>query len=275
MKLTRQAHRLPFRGLAPLLLASALPLGAIAAPPPEAAAEGYTVNTYSSNFTSQTVDLNNTRNRGYKWYLYNLFGKKASPSGVHLNGDGSVTFEGDNSGALGQLMSVSPYPGTDAWVGIAFGGGMYVESVMAFSVAQVVAGHVAHAARWPSFWSLAMEGNFIAGNQWPGQASGYEHNVELDWFEADMWWKPQVQGYGSGLHDWYGIRNKTCSPGVCEVSMDQAVRREGCASRHEPGYLPHLRLSLGCCGSYYKRILQCISRRKINRLSSLVDAVHE
>ena len=64
-----------------------------------------------------------------------------------------------------------------------------------------------------------MEGNFVPGNQWPGQPKGYEHNVELDLFEADTWWKPTVPAYGSGMHDWYGIRNKTCNPGVCKVSM--------------------------------------------------------
>ena len=83
MKFTRQAHRLPFRGLAPLLLAMALPVSAIAAPPSEAAAQGYTVNTYSSNFTAQTVDLNNTRNKGYKWYLFNLDGgRRALPGSI-------------------------------------------------------------------------------------------------------------------------------------------------------------------------------------------------
>ena len=91
--------------------------------------------------------------------------------------------------------------------------------VMAFSQAAVAAGHAAGNQYWPSFWSMAMEGNVTPGNQWPGQAAGYTHTVELDMFEADVWWKPTVPAWGSGLHDWYGIPGKTCPPGTCVVSM--------------------------------------------------------
>jgi hypothetical protein len=217
MKFTRHAHHLPLRSIAPLLLALALPISAIASPPPAAVAEGMTVNTYSSNFTAQTVDMNHTLNRGYKWYLYTLFGQKASASGVKINGDGSVTLLGDNTGAEGELMSVNAYPGTNGWVGTAFGGGGYFETVMLFNPAQVVAGHNAGTRYWPSFWSLPMEGTFTGTNQWPGQAAGYQHNVEVDFFEADVYWK--TTAYGVGLHDWYGIPNKTCNPGLCSVNM--------------------------------------------------------
>jgi hypothetical protein len=214
MKLTRPAHRSPLRGIAPLLLALALPVCANAAAPAPAAEVGYTENTYSSNFTASTVDMNETLNRGYKWYIYNLYGRKASPSGIKINGDGSVTLNGDTTGAEGNLMSVAQYPGTNAWVGNTFGGGGYFETVMKFSPEAVTKNHK---ATWPSFWSLPMEATFLPGkNQWPGQAAGYQHNVEVDFFEADYFGSNTV--YGVGLHDWWGIQNKTCK-GLCGLGM--------------------------------------------------------
>ena len=80
-----------FPYIAPLVLAAALPLTALAAPPPVAAAQGFNDNTFSSNFTAQTVDMNRTQNRGFKWYMFDLFSKTASATGVQLNPDGSVT----------------------------------------------------------------------------------------------------------------------------------------------------------------------------------------
>ena len=219
MRFTRQTHRSPSRGIASLLLlVLALPaLRAIASPPVEATAAGFTVNTFSSDFTAQTVDMNNTLNRGYKWYLFNLYGTKADPAGVKINGDGSVTIEGGTTGAEGSLMTVAPYPGTNGWVGTSFGGGGYFESVMKFDPAVVTAAHKEGAGVWPAFWSLPMQGTFTSGDQWPGQPTGYQHNVEMDFFEADFWTSTTI--YGAGLHDWYGIPNKTCAPGLCKVSM--------------------------------------------------------
>jgi hypothetical protein len=217
MKFTRTAHRSILSGIAPFLLAVALPISANAAAPAPAAGAGFTQNTYSSNFTASTVDMNETLNRGYKWYIYNLYGKKASAAGVQINGDGSVTLNGDATGAEGQLMSVAQYPGTNAWVGTSFGGGGYFETVMKWSPAQVLASKNQYKSTWPSFWTLPMESTFLPGqNQWPGQPSGYQHNVEVDFFEADYFGSNNT--YGVGLHDWWGIANQTCS-GLCGMGM--------------------------------------------------------
>jgi hypothetical protein len=219
MNLTRKAHRLLLCRVAPLMLTLSLPLTALAAAPAEATAHGYTVNTYSSNFTAQTVDMNSTLNRGYKWYVYDMFGKKANPLGIQLNSDGSVTLLGDTTGAQGSLASVAAYPGTNSFVGTAFGGGAYIEAVFHYDPAQVTAVHANGArALWPSFWSLPMESTIIKGaDQWPGQPAGYVHNVEVDMFEADYFTLPIA--YGVGLHDWYGIPNVTCPVGLCGVNM--------------------------------------------------------
>jgi hypothetical protein len=218
MNSTRKTHRLLLRGIAPLLLTLSLPLTALAAPPAEAIQAGYTVNTFASNFTAQTVDMNRTLNRGYKWYLADMFSKQANPAGVKINSDGSVTMLGDQTGALGALMSIAPYRGTNTFVGTAFGGGAYIEAVMSYDPAQVTAAKIANPREriWPSFWSLPMEGNVIQGaDHWPGQPAGYVHNVEVDFFEADYPTNPAR--YGVGMHDWWGIRNVTC-PGLCKIS---------------------------------------------------------
>jgi len=217
MNSIRNVNRL-FPYIAPLVLAAALPLTALAAaPPPVAAAQGFNQNTFSSNFTPQTVDMNGTENRGFKWYLFNLFSKKASATGVQLNSDGSVTLLGDTTGAGGALMSINAYYGTNTYTGTAFGGGAYIEAVLHYDPAQVNAVHAnGTRAPYPSFWSLPMEGNVIVGaNQWPGQAAGYVHNVEADFFEADY---SNPLEYGVGAHDWYGIKGKTC-PNLCVVSF--------------------------------------------------------
>jgi hypothetical protein len=219
MNSTRKAHRLLLRGIAPLLLTLSAPLTALAAPPVEASQHGYDVNTFSSNFTPQTVDMNHTLNRGYKWYLFDFYSKLASPLGIKLNGDGTMTLLGDNTGATGSLSSVAPYRGTNTFVGTAFGGGAYIEAVFHYDPAEVTATRYP-GWKFPSFWGMPMEGSLIRGaDQWPGQAPGYLHTVEADFFEADSYWKPSA--YGFGLHDWYGISGKTCPTGLCKVSSSQ------------------------------------------------------
>jgi hypothetical protein len=221
MNSTRKALRLLLRGIAPLMLTLSLPLTALAQAPAEAIQAGYTVNTFASNFTAQTVDMNRTLNRGYKWYLADMFSVRSNPAGVKINSDGSVTLLGDNTGAVGALMSIAPYRGTNTFVGTAFGGGAYIEAVMSYEPAQVTATHTGARYPYPSFWSLPMEGTVIAGgDHWPGQPAGYVHNVEVDFFEADYPTAPTR--YGVGLHDWYGISGITC-PALCKVSPTVAA----------------------------------------------------
>src|SRR5713101_7391960 len=168
MNLTPKVRRLLLCGIAPLMLTLSLPLSALATPPAEATAHGYTFNTCSSNFTAQSVDMNNTLNRGYKSYLFDYFSKQANPLGVKLNSDSSVTLVGDTTGALGALVSAVPYRGTNTFVGTAFGGGAYIEAVFHYDPAQVTAVHANGVrAPYPSFWSLPMEGTVMPGaDQW-------------------------------------------------------------------------------------------------------------
>ncbi|MDD5675111.1 MAG: hypothetical protein PHC61_13160, partial [Chitinivibrionales bacterium] len=68
------------------------------APPPKAAAVGFTQNTFSSAFTTATVDLNNTQAPGFKWYCSKFYGFAptiisggAQTVEIVLNGDSSAT----------------------------------------------------------------------------------------------------------------------------------------------------------------------------------------
>jgi hypothetical protein len=190
-----------------------------ASAPPAAAEVGYTVNSFSSTFSTATVDLKNTKNRGYQWYLWDLFGNTADPNAVVLNGDGTATLLGTTVAQYGQLVTAVQYTATNSFVGSGFGGGAYIEAELKFDPKQVAA--AANVNNWPAFWALQIEGNITPGAaQWIGQESGYVHSLEADFFEAGHY-SPQTPktGYGGSLHDWYGIANKTCNPGLCQADM--------------------------------------------------------
>jgi hypothetical protein len=218
MNSIENVQRTVSRGLASLALTLALPLAAVASTPAPASEHGYDTVTYESDFTTKTVDMNRTLDKGYKWYILDLFGREASPSGIKLNSDGSVTLTTNESATAGSLASIAPYRGTNTFVGTAFGGGFYIEAVYKFSYAQIAAAHAAGKKGTPAFWSLPVESIGVHGtNQWPGEAAGYQHNVEFDFFEAVYW--TTKNAYGMGMHDWYGIQNKTCGKGMCGVGF--------------------------------------------------------
>ena len=201
-----------------LLLSSlALRVHADAAAPPLARGVGYTLNTYSANFTPSTVDTAVTHAPGFKWYNWDLFGKQSDPNAVQLNADGSATFLGERA----QLLSAVHIGKTGDFVGTSFGGGAYIEADMKVGPAT----YDPSAKSWPAFWSLQMEGNVVPGaSQWPGQAPGYNHSIEADFFE----YQHKIDelpstSYGASLHDWYGIYKQTCSQGMCGVGTPYGI----------------------------------------------------
>ncbi len=186
-------------------------------PPPEAAQVGYTTNTFTSVFNSSTVDLKATKNKGYKWYLWDLFSAKANPANIVLNSDNTVTLLGTPA-QNGQIVTAVTYTATNTFAGTAFGGGAYFEAEMKFDPQTVLA--AGNVDNWPSFWALQVEGNMVGSDQWPGQAAGYRHSIETDFFEAGHYNpQPKSPGYGGSMHDWYGITGKTCDPGLCQAKM--------------------------------------------------------
>ena len=174
--------------------------------PPQAAAVRYTVHTFSSRFNASDVDITGSSKTGFKWYPWKFFGSAAKLSGIAINTDGSVTLSGDTTGPNGQLATVSLAKMSTGFVGTAFGGGGYFEATLKFDPQDVLTNGF---RGWPSWWSLAIEHiAHLDTEQWSQQEVGYEHFIEVDFFEYDL--SAQVTNkdwnyYGGAMHDWYGV----------------------------------------------------------------------
>lgn len=187
--------------------------------PTAAAAAGYNTETFAtvSNFTTQTVDMKLTNGPGFQWYWWNFFGNAQTPGATTLNSDGSVTLAAftntwPNLASAVQTSSAPYYRGT------AFGGGGYFEATLAYDASTVNVN-----TGWPSFWSMALEHLvYLPGVQWPGQASGYEHFIEPDFFEADVAYWAGANTYGGDTHDWYGLWGSSTCPNYCNVDLKTA-----------------------------------------------------
>ncbi|MDD5673608.1 MAG: chitobiase/beta-hexosaminidase C-terminal domain-containing protein [Chitinivibrionales bacterium] len=169
------------------------------APPPLAAAAGYTVNTFSSTFDAAQVDINNSMDSGYNWYMSRFWYGPSDASTVTLNSDASVTLK-NNSGAGMGIASAGENSKGGGWVGTAFGGGGYFEAIFKFDP-DLVSGS---GFFWPAWWSISIE-HCLNSAQWVGQASGYEHFVEPDFFEYDVASWLGKNYYGGAFHDWSGV----------------------------------------------------------------------
>lgn len=173
-------------------------------------AAGFTANTFkaNANFSTATVDTGATYASGYQWYPWNFFGDAPDTTGVSV-GAGTLTLTADgtneNNVVSAAQINTAPY-----FVGTAFGGGGYFETVITFNP-----NGMANAQIWPAVWAMSLEHLFqqspAGGNfeQWIGQTAGYVHFFEVDTFEFD---RGNTTQYGSTLHDWYGIFQTTCSP---------------------------------------------------------------
>lgn len=196
-------------------------LGAVAAdaagasPPDAAVAVGYTHETLAS-FRPNSVDLGDTRKSGFDWYLFRFFGGHAKSANVVVNADGSVTLNGDVTGPNGEISTAAPAQNRAKFVGVAFGGGAYIEAAIKFDTA---AASARQSPGWPSFWALSLEHAATGAEQWPGKPPGYRRFMELDIFEYDI--KDGANYYGANMHDWYGVYNRTC-PGhaFCDAGRD-------------------------------------------------------
>ena len=183
--------------------------------PAAARAAGYTLNTFSTNqdFNTSTVDKSLTYASGFQWYVWNFFSETPSGSEVTLNSDGSATVYQLNNN--GNIASAGYIPGSPNYVGTAFGGGGYFEAVLSFPPNS---GYGVHG--WPAWWMMSLEHlSGLAGQQWAGQATGYDHFLEVDTFEYDRNALVFPNTFGSTLHDWYGIYNVTCTA-YCDVQTN-------------------------------------------------------
>ena|ERR1017187_2850617 len=177
------------------------------------AATGY-VPTFDDEFNSlSTIDINNTKVPGFKWYVQYPFG-----SAHALAGDFSVT-----SGVLtitpttaNMGITTVVKDGAGGVRGQVFGQGYYAEARIAFDNTQVIT-----ANGWPAFWGESVH-HILTLDRWPGQPTGYAHFIEDDFFEYDTAAGSGANSYGGAWHDWYGIYNVTCSL-FCNVTNNGVI----------------------------------------------------
>jgi len=166
--------------------------------PTNPAGSGY-VLVRSDNFANlSTIDLNNTKASGFHWYVGRFFGWGAvASSNFTTDANGLVLNTPDTFSNFS--MGSATDNATGGYVGTVFSGGMYIEASMAFDSSLFNFSN-----GWPSFWSMAVEHMQGTHNdQWPGQAAGYEHFMEDDYFEYDNPNGTRDQ-WGSAMHDWFG-----------------------------------------------------------------------
>jgi hypothetical protein len=183
----------------------------------QAAALGYTVNTFHTGLWNATkvvdvprlrhqrganagpwnapkaIDWQNTGAIGFQWYLNKaLGGKPTPPSRLTVNRDGSLTLNGGEINAFSAPTSH----------GMGFGGGACFEATFSFDPQSVVGNYQ---KTWPAWWAMSLE-HFLnlPAQHWTGQPSNVMHFAEMDFFEYDTWnWAGQ-NTYGGATHDWGG-----------------------------------------------------------------------
>ena len=192
--------------------------GTTAKAPPQAAAVGYTVSTFSSTFDKSRVDVNDTRKPGYEWYLGQFFGgATTASSNLTFNADGTLALDGVGTSSNAGINTAAPASTPAGWVGMAFGGGAYFEATFRFNPQDTI---MANGKGWPSWWAMAIE--HLAGlpsQHWQGQPTGYSHFIETDFFEYDVWSFSPHNEYGGAMHDWYGVYSQTCAGnGYCNAN---------------------------------------------------------
>jgi hypothetical protein len=191
---------------------------AIAESAPEAAAENnFLTNTFSSSLNQNEIDLAKSGNTGFRWYLGQFF-STASMDEKELSfpPSGGVVIGG--TGDMPILGTAEPVEHDGGWVGTAFGGGGYFEAQLKFNPDDTL--RSGDKDLWPAFWSMAIEhlAN-LKEQQWPGQAPGYVHFAEPDFFEYDRSGLTPQNYYGGAFHEWYGKWDSACGPNTfCSVS---------------------------------------------------------
>jgi hypothetical protein len=184
------------------------------------AASGYVV-VFSDNFQqsgTSTIDVNNTQAAGFNWYKKPFFSADVEPSTIYTSdANGLIINPQFNPGPGMAIMSIVTTGGSN-WKGKVWGGGAFFEINWAFdgqNVANCFNSFGLLPCGWPAFWTMSLEHDLSSratSAQWPGQAAGYEHFMENDFFEFDIPSGTNNQGWGSGTWDWSGIGGvTTCS----------------------------------------------------------------
>jgi hypothetical protein len=162
-------------------------------PPPQAAAVGY------NSLTWDTVVFGS--NTG-PWYSFNLLSKTPTGSEGVNQANGSMYISGIAGDQFGASVCSAYSTGVGSnWKGKVFSGGFYVE--VALSIPGTVSGTPGQLP-FPAVWCDDID--FLTQNsanlQWPGQATGYLHWIEYDFFQwaqdTDLYWG------AADIIDWIG-----------------------------------------------------------------------
>lgn len=188
--------------------------------PPVAQKYGFITKTFDTKFDDENLDRGDRRDRFFHWYIYRMFGYTADTSNISAKDDGSITLSGQYPTLNAQIATITPLEETPHFRGTAFGGGGYFSASLKFNPRDVSPGHL---NGWPSFWALPVESAFGKGgrsrSQWPGQAPGFQHNIEIDILEyihSDIDMAAGKFRYGAAIHDWYGVYGVDCQK-LCGV----------------------------------------------------------
>jgi len=157
-------------------------------PPPQARAHGYNSLTYGQNVTLNT-----------NYYLFDFLDVTPVTGQAAQQSDGSIILSpngiSDGSGYGANICSAQTNGAS--WSGKVFGGGMYTEIVAKWPSTTGPGG-----LPFPAYWMLSID--FLTGDplQWPGQATGYIHRIELDHVQSEL---ASLPNYYSGVDviDWY------------------------------------------------------------------------
>lgn len=197
----------------------------VAIPPSQAAAVGYTTLTYGP---TPVIVSSSSGQTGQAALLPWSFIGQASTGSAKANADGTLSLIGAASGLTPQLASAASGSAAGSVVGEAFGGGGYFEAVLSFDGWQGQSSNPnALDGGWPSFWGMSVEHLAqTGGDVVPGQATGFEDFIEMDFMEYNV---QQLQGsefvYSGSITNWYGVYGQTCTDAAgdklyCNISND-------------------------------------------------------
>lgn len=223
-------------------------------------ASGYGIKLQDTFTSLSTIDLANTQAAGFNWYVGKPFGYATSPSSFFslAGGTGPGLVITPTSDATNfQLCTTVPSLQANRK---SYSGGLYFEASIKFDPTRVVG----TLNGWPAIWSLPTEkmDNPPTTDQWPGQAVGYEHWIENDFFEylSIIFGKGDAGSYGATMHDWFGT-SPTFAGNIQNASNNIVETPSGISTvwtnfhKISQLWVPATSTSLGYVANYFDNVL--------------------
>jgi hypothetical protein len=199
---------------------------------------GYTVQTFGPALTL-----------GQNWFNFNLLDNVPVAAAAVQNGTG-VQILGPSGNHYGAgIATAQQAGGSGEWTGMAFGGGFYVEAELSFTptVGPFQPG-------FPAFWSDDIRMLSLDAPQWPGQAAGYHHWVELDFLQWRL--NSLVTYAASDFIDWYGVASNGATPNVPSPDVIVNIGSSSFANANKYGtlWVPATATTQGYLKSYFNGV---------------------